>query len=80
MAKMKSFIREIMKANAKITSNKNDQYIVCSFWSCAFLARVHEKALSLFYQSKATITQCDLSATILFKLVDSYLIAFKFAQ
>ena len=30
--------------------------------------------------SKATITRCDLSATILFKLVDSYLIAFKFAQ
>ena len=29
---------------------------------------------------KATITRCDLSATILFKLVDSYLIAFKFAQ
>ena len=28
----------------------------------------------------ATITRCDLSATILFKLVDSYLIAFKFAQ
>ena len=27
-----------------------------------------------------TITRCDLSATILFKLVDSYLIAFKFAQ
>ena len=30
--------------------------------------------------TKATITRCDLSATILFKLVDSYLIAFKFAQ
>ena len=29
---------------------------------------------------KATITQCDLLATILFKLVDSYLIVFKFAQ
>ena len=29
---------------------------------------------------KATVTRCDLSATILFKLVDSYLIAFKFAQ
>ena len=29
---------------------------------------------------KATITRCDLSATIIFKLVDSYLIAFKFAQ
>ena len=29
---------------------------------------------------KATITRCDLSATNLFKLVDSYLIAFKFAQ
>ena len=28
----------------------------------------------------ATITRCDLSATILFKFVDSYLIAFKFAQ
>ena len=30
--------------------------------------------------TKATITLCDLSATILFKLVDSHLIAFKFAQ
>ena len=30
--------------------------------------------------TKATITRCDLSATILFKFVDSYLIAFKFAQ
>ena len=30
--------------------------------------------------TKATITRCDLSATILFKLFDSYLIAFKFAQ
>ena len=30
--------------------------------------------------SKATITRCDLSATILFNVVDSYLIAFKFAQ
>ena len=29
---------------------------------------------------KATITRCDLSATILFKLVESHLIAFKFAQ
>ena len=29
---------------------------------------------------KATITRCDLSVTILFKLVDSYLIAFKLAQ
>ena len=29
---------------------------------------------------KATITRCDLSAMILFKLVDSYLIAFKFGQ
>ena len=28
----------------------------------------------------ATITRCDLSATILFRVVDSYLIAFKFAQ
>ena len=31
-------------------------------------------------ESKTTITCCDLSATILFKLFDSYLIAFKFAQ
>ena len=30
--------------------------------------------------AKAAITRCDLSATILFKLVDSYLIAFKFVQ
>ena len=30
--------------------------------------------------SKAIITRCDLSATILFKVVDSYLIALKFAQ
>ena len=30
--------------------------------------------------SEATIIRRDLSATILFKLVDSYLIAFKFAQ
>ena len=30
--------------------------------------------------SKATITRCDLSAAILFKLVESYLIAFKFTQ
>ena len=30
--------------------------------------------------TKATITRCDLSAAILFKLVDSYLIAFKFAH
>ena len=30
--------------------------------------------------AKATITRCDISATILFKLVDSYLIAFKFTQ
>ena len=30
--------------------------------------------------TEAAITRCDLSATILFKLVDSYLIAFKFAQ
>ena len=29
---------------------------------------------------KATITQCDLSATILFKLVDSDLTAFKFSH
>ena len=29
---------------------------------------------------KVTITRCDLSATVLLKLVDSYLIAFKFAQ
>ena len=29
---------------------------------------------------KAAITLCDLSAAILFKLVDSYLIAFKFTQ
>ena len=30
--------------------------------------------------SEAAIKRCDLSATILFKLVDSYLIAFNFAQ
>ena len=30
--------------------------------------------------SKATITLCDLSAAILFKFVDSYLIFFKFTQ
>ena len=30
--------------------------------------------------SIATITRCDLSATILLKLVDSYLVAFKFAH
>ena len=39
----------------------------------------NNKYQSGFRQNKATITRCDLSATILFKLVDSYLIAFKFA-
>ena len=33
-----------------------------------------------YYLTLATITRCDLSATILLKLVDSYFIAFKFAQ
>ena len=37
-------------------------------------------AVSLCCFCLATITLCDLSATILFKLVHSYLIAFKFAQ
>ena len=32
------------------------------------------------YVFKATITQCDLSATILFKFVDPHLIVFTFAK
>ena len=41
------------------------------------------KALDLLQicrKTGATITRCDLSATILFKFVDSCLIAFEFAQ
>ena len=46
------------------------------------LKRVVQSNPSRNYKStvKATITRCDLSATILFKLVDSYVVAFKFAQ
>ena len=40
----------------------------------------NDRRVSDTYPAKATITRCDLSATILFKLVDSYLITFKFAQ
>ena len=47
-------------------------FVVCAVLSLSFQAVV--------LLTKATITRCDLSATILFKLVDSYLIAFKFAQ
>ena len=38
------------------------------------------KLMSLGNHYQATITRCDFLATILFKLVDSYLIAFKFGQ
>ena len=44
-----------------------------------FWAKLYEK-IDREDLSKATITRFDLSATILFKVVDSYLIAFKFAQ
>ena len=73
--------------------NKNDsdkgKYVVVIFSS------LHGKKLTLIKKlhldnleahqlncelTKATITRCDLSATILFKLADSYLVAFKFAQ
>ena len=37
------------------------------------------KEWKVILKSKATITRCDLSSTILFKLFDSYLIAFKLA-
>ena len=46
-------------------ANRANNFLVC-------------KKNVIFFQ--ATITRCDLSATILFKLVDSYFIAFKFAQ
>ena len=39
-----------------------------------------KKEWKVILKFEATITRYDLSATILFKLVDSYLIAFKIAR
>ena len=45
-----------------------------------FLGKKAEKSATTIYKAKALITRWDLSTTILFKLADLYLTAFKFAQ
>ena len=48
------------------------------YGACKFVCQRHP--VDSNFDSQAAITRCDLSAMILLKLVDSYLIAFKFAQ
>ena len=60
---------------------KNFACDVMSLYSSdARLDKLAQFSELVLWVSKATITRCDLSATIIFKLVDSYIIAFKFAQ
>ena len=65
------------------TASNYDKHSMQMFNSQNCVPDFKKKCLStgkLHQASKAAITRCDLSATILLKLVDSYLIAFKFAQ